>query len=149
MVTALRSQAPTARSALLSALRVVEEERRQVGPAEAEELATLLDLSPMQVAGVARFYDLLSSTPRGQRVLAVCRGIACFLHGSQQAIDMARASLGVAPGETTPDRRFTLRLVECIGDCDHAPAGLLDDAFVGPLTEERLRAVLSEPGAMA
>lgn len=138
----LRRTEPTAQCALLTALRLMQQERRQIGVAEVEEVAGLLGLSPAYVDGVARFYDQLSREPTGRQMVSVCRGIACYLHGSEERAEQIGRALGVRPGETTADGRLTLRLVECIGDCDQAPAVMLDDQFLGAVTAEGLRALL-------
>ena len=141
----LRRTEPAAQCALLTALRLMQQERRQIGVAEVEEVATLLGLSPALVDGVARFYDQLSREPTGRHVVSLCRGIACYLHGSAERADQIGLALGAGPGETTADGRVPLRLVECIGDCDHAPAVMLDDAVLGAITPEGLRTLLDQP----
>ena len=141
-IAALRERGPTSRSALLTALRLTQQERGRVGPDEVEELAGLLDLTPMVVDGAARFYDQLSREPTGRHVIALCRGIACYLRGSEVARAQLERLLRVRPGETTGDGAVTFRLVECIGDCDHAPALMLDDAFLGAFSPEPLAAAL-------
>lgn len=142
----IRRSEPTAQCTLLTALRLVQQERRHIGVAEVEEVAALLSLSPALVDGVARFYDQLSREPTGAHVVAVCRGIACFLRGSGERADQIGRALGVGPGETTADGRVTVRLVECIGDCDHAPAVMLDDTFLGAVTADELRTLLDQRG---
>lgn len=143
----LRQTAPSAQCALLTALRLTQQERRQIGVAEVEEVATLLGLSPMVVDGVARFYDQLSREPTGRHVVALCQGIACYLHGSPERARQIGQALGIDPDGTTADGRVTFRLVECIGDCDHAPAVMLDDTLAGAITADALLALLdqSEP----
>jgi NADH-quinone oxidoreductase subunit E len=144
-ITALRQRGPTARSALLAALRLAQQERGHVGPAEVEELAGLLDLTPAVVDGAARFYDQITGDLTGHHVVALCRGIACFLRGGNDARQQLEQFLGVEPDQTTGDRQVTFRLVECIGDCDHAPAVMLDDAFLGAFSQARLAAALAPP----
>ena len=139
-----RRAGPSAQGALLTALRLTQRERRQVGVAEVEYLARLLDLSPAVVEGVARFYDQISREPTGRQVVSLCRGIACYSRGAGTASEALRAALGVGPGETTADGRITFRLVECIGDCDHAPAVMLDDRFLGAATPAGVRAALDQ-----
>lgn len=143
-ITALRERGPTARSALLTALRLAQAERGRVGPAEVEELAALLDLTPAVVDGTARFYDQITAEPTGRQIVALCRGIACFLRGGAAAQTELAQFLGVGPGATTSDGATTFRLVECIGACDHAPAVMLDDALLGAWSRERLVAALGQ-----
>ncbi len=131
-----RAEEDSPRHALLTALRVVQRERRKVGREEVSYIAELLGVSPAVVQGVARFYDQITETPTGQHVLSLCRGISCYLCGADEVTAAVMELLEVRPGETTADGRFTLRLVECIGDCDRAPAAMVDDRFVGPVAAE-------------
>jgi NADH-quinone oxidoreductase subunit E len=144
-IAAVRQAEPSAQCALLTALRLTQQERQHVGVEEIDYLATLLDLSPMVVDGVARFYDQLSPEPVGRHVVALCRGIACYLRGAERIREDLREALGVDPGHTTADGMVTFRLVECIGDCDHAPAVMLDDEFLGAATAATVRARLKRP----
>ncbi len=136
-----RAQEDSSRHALLTALRVVQRERRKVGPEEIVYIAGLLGLSPAIVEGVARFYDQITDTPTGLHVVRVCRGITCYLRQSERIADDLKGFLGIKDGDTSPDGKFSVRLVECIGDCDHAPAGMVDDRFVGPLDEQALHTI--------
>ena len=129
------------RSAFCSPRFLTQQERHRVGVEEVEELAALLGLSTATVEGVARYYDQISREPTGSHVLSLCRGIACYLHGAEARVDELRAALGAGPGETTADGRVTFKLVECIGDCDHAPAVMLDGQFLGAATGRQAYAV--------
>jgi len=141
-ITELRDRGPTPQSALLGALRLVQLERGCVSPQEVQDVAAILELSPAVVDGVARFYDEISREPVGEHVLGVCRGIVCYLRGAPDLLHEVEQLLGIGPGQTAADRKVTLRAVECIGDCDHAPAALLDDAFIGPASIDLLRSRL-------
>jgi NADH-quinone oxidoreductase subunit E len=147
LIADLRRSAPSAQCALLTALRLTQQERRHVGVEEVEDLATLLGLSPALVDGVARFYDQLSREPTGRHVVSLCRGIACYLRGSGARAEQLQRALGVGPGATAADGRVTFRLVECIGDCAHAPAVMLDDVFLGAAEPGELLAVLERPAS--
>ncbi len=148
-IEAARSEEESLRHALLTALRVVQRERRQVGSAEIAYIADLLDLSPAVVQGVARFYDQITQTPTGQHVLSLCRGISCYLCGADDVAAEVMEVLAVGRGGTTADGQFTLRLVECIGDCDHAPAAMVDDRFIGPVEGGAIRALTRAEGGSA
>jgi NADH-quinone oxidoreductase subunit E len=133
-ISQLRDRGPTPQSALLSALRLVQHEHGRVGQQEVQAVAALLGLSPALVDGVARFYDQISREPVGGHVVSVCRGIACYLRGAEPLLQQVERVL--------VDGSVTLRRVECIGDCDHAPAALLDDAFIGPVSIDSLKSRL-------
>jgi NADH-quinone oxidoreductase subunit E len=138
----LRRREPSAQCVLLTALRLTQLERHRVGVEEVEELAALLGLSTATVEGVARFYDQISCETTGSHVLSLCRGIACSMRGAEARAGELCETLGIAPGETTTDGHVTFKLVECIGDCDHAPAVMLDDTFLGAATAADVRSLL-------
>ncbi len=133
-ISELRDRGPTPQSALLSTLRLVQHANGRIGQQEVQEVAALLDLSPAVVDGVARFYDQISPEPVGRHVVSICRGIACYLRGAEPLLQQVEQVL--------VDESVTLRRVECIGHCDRAPAALLDDAFIGPVSVDSLKSRL-------
>lgn len=135
---------PERRSSLLPALRLAQ---REVGwlPREViEEVADIVGVDPHACVALISFYDLLYSEPVGKYVLGMCDGLACHLLGSGRLIEHLSKRLGVEPGETTPDGVFTLRTFECLADCIHAPCMLMNDDYIGNLTEEKLDALIEE-----
>lgn len=106
------------------------------------ELAGNLDVPLSEVFGVATFYSFLATRPQGRHVIRVCRSLPCYLQHSEPVIAAVRGELGIEPGQTTADGRFSLELVNCIGACDRAPAMLVDDDVHGELTPEKIAAIL-------
>ena len=96
------------------------------------------------VYGVATFYSFLSVRPMGRNVIRVCRSLPCHLKSAETVVDVLTRSLGITPGETTGDGRFSLELVNCIGACDHAPAMLVNGNLHGDLTPDGIAAILEE-----
>src|SRR5512137_2970834 len=96
-----------------------------------EQTAISFGLSVSEVFGVATFYHLLSTKPLGQNVIRVCKCIPCYLKSSQLVVETIQKELGISPGETTPDGRFSFQLTNCIGACDQAPAMLLNHDLHG------------------
>jgi NADH-quinone oxidoreductase subunit E len=109
-----------------------------------EQVAHDKDLSVGEVYGVVTFYHFLSTRPLGRNVIRVCKSIPCYLNSSQTVIDFIQAKLGIAPGETTPDGKFSLQLTNCIGACDRAPAMLLNHVLYGNLTPAKIVQILKE-----
>jgi len=102
-------------------------------------VASLLDLAPAFVWGVVTFYTMYNRAPVGEKLIQVCTSISCHLAGAEKVYAACRKKLGdLAPGETTPDGKFTVVEVECLAQCDKAPAVMVngDDHFV--ITEENL-----------
>jgi NADH-quinone oxidoreductase subunit E len=135
---------PQARSALLPALDIAQREAGYLSPQVLREVAVLMDLPPVEVASVASFYTMLYRRPVGKHVIQVCTNISCSLMGAEHIVNVLRKKLGIEVGETTPDGRFTLLTVECLGSCGTAPMMQVDDTYYENLTEERLDAILAE-----
>ena len=106
------------------------------------EIAKSLDLPLSEVYGVATFYYFLSTKPQGRHVIMICKSVPCFLEDSESIIDSIKKELGIKPGETTPDGRFSFELVNCIGACDKAPAMLINSDVHGNLTPEKISQIL-------
>jgi formate dehydrogenase subunit gamma len=107
-------------------------------------VAQALNLSRAEVHGVVTFYHDFRKQPPGRHVLKLCRAEACQAAGCDVLAAHAEARLGVAIGETTPDRRITVEAVYCLGLCAIAPSAMLDGRVVGRLDAQRLDALLAE-----
>jgi len=107
-----------------------------------EELARSLGVTVGEVYGVATFYSFISTQPRGEYVVRVCKGVPCDLRQLPQIISAIEAAVGVRFGETTPDGKFSLELTNCIGACDHAPAMLVNSELHTDLTPEAVPRIL-------
>jgi NADH:ubiquinone oxidoreductase subunit E len=127
-VRAIAEQYPESRSAVMPALRIAQERHGGWLPPEAfQEVGDALDLTPGYCKGVATFYDMFHLAPVGERLVEVCTNICCGLRGAQDVLAAFESELGVAPGETTADGKFTLRAVECIGGCGWPTVVAIDD----------------------
>jgi NADH-quinone oxidoreductase subunit E len=106
-------------------------------------VAQTLGIPIGEVYGVATFYSFLTTKPTGRNVIRVCKSLPCYLKHSKMIIEAIEAEIGIKPGETTADRRFSLELTNCIGACDKAPAMLVNDDVHGELTPDKIAQVLS------
>jgi NADH-quinone oxidoreductase E subunit len=106
------------------------------------ELATALGLSISEVYGVATFYSFLSIKPQGRNVIRICKSLPCYLKDAQTIIDSVRKEIGIKPGETTADGKFSFELTNCIGACDKAPAMMVNDDVHGDLTSKKISKIL-------
>lgn len=128
-----------------SLLNMIKEEQRKSGYVSEEAMAGMaqgLQLPIGDVYGVATFYSFLSTRPMGRHVIRICKGVPCFLQDGAMMIESIQKAIGVSPGETTADGRFTFELTNCIGACDQAPAMLVDDEVYGDLTPEKISEIL-------
>jgi NADH:ubiquinone oxidoreductase subunit E len=97
-------------------------------PHEAIKAISLaLDKPYSEVAGVIGFYSFFSTVPRGDHVVRVCLGTACYVRGGKKVLDAIRKALAIEVGQTTPDRRFSLDIARCFGACGLAPVIMVDD----------------------
>ncbi len=131
------------RGACISALRIVQSHRGYVSDETLRDLACFLEMTPDELDGVATFYNLIFRKPVGKRVLKACDGVVCWMLGSKSLLRYLEEKLGIKAGETTPDGRFTLLPICCLGDCDHAPVMMVNDTLVRNLTPELLDEVLA------
>ncbi|HCJ10264.1 MAG TPA: NADH-quinone oxidoreductase subunit NuoE [Clostridiales bacterium] len=130
--------------ALLPVLREVQDAVGYLPQEALERVALGLGLSLSQVYGVATFYSLLYTKPKGKYTVRVCESAPCHVQGAQEVIDTLVRELGISFGETTPDGLFTLEKVSCLGVCGVAPAVMIGDRVYGNLTPETVVAVLQE-----
>ena len=115
-----------------------------MSPDDQERVAQRLELPPAWVAGVVSFYTMITDRPLGRHHLQLCRTLSCALRGSERVLEHIRATLGIDDGETTPDGRFTLTTVECLGSCGTAPVVQINDDYHEDLTVERLDRILAD-----
>lgn len=154
----LKGVYPNSRSVLLPALHIAQQEVGWLHPDAMADVARQLGLTTADVQAVASFYSMYYKQPVGQYVIDVCHNIACALLGGRSLLHHMCERLGVEEGEMTPDGLFTVRPVECLAACDHAPCVQVNGMLEGPLTAdtadallERLRsqASLREPQGVA
>jgi len=134
---------PTKRAVLLPALHLVQHEYGWIPVGAMEEVAALLELAPAEVMDTATFYEEYWLRPKGKYLIQVCRSISCELCDSRQLTSHCKKKLGIDIGETTPDGRFTLIELECLGACGTAPVALVNDVLHEQLTVEKLDSVLA------
>jgi NADH-quinone oxidoreductase E subunit len=140
----IRDEYVDAQSALLPALYLAQQDYGGWLPAEAyEEVAAVMALPATQVAATASFYTMLNRKPVGRHLIQVCTNISCSLLGAGHLVDYLGRKLGIEPGETTADGKFTLLEVECLGSCGTAPMMQLDDTYYENLTEEKVDQILA------
>lgn len=109
------------RWALIPLLQRIQEEYGYIPPEVVPRIAERLGLFPAQVQGVITFYTQLYTSPRGKKIVRVCRGTACHVRGGKSILKLVKQHLGLEEGQTTPDFEYTLETVACIGVCALAP----------------------------
>ena len=129
-------------SLVLPCLRRIQEERGFVADTDIDELVAYLGVPRIQIEEVLSYYTQLHRAPIGRWHLQACRNVACSMRGAEGVVAQIGERLGIAPGETTADGRFTLSTVECLGSCGTAPVVVVNEAYHDNLSPERLDALL-------
>jgi NADH-quinone oxidoreductase E subunit len=139
---AILARYPDKEAAILPALHLAQREFGYVTDEAIVGVAEILGFTPARIEGVATFYTMYNRKPVGKYHVQICRNISCSLLGAEHLIEHVSKKLGIRPGETTPDGKFTLSKVECLGSCGTAPVLQLNDDYHENLTEETIDALL-------
>ena len=107
-------------------------------------VASILKLEPIEVYEVATFYSMYNLEPVGKYMFEVCQTGPCMINGSDEIIQYIGKKLGIKPGETTVDRMFTLKTVECLGACGYAPMMQLGKTYREHLTKDKVDKIIDE-----
>ena len=140
----LLTRYPDKEAVILPALYLAQREFGHVSDEAIVYIAGLLGRSPAQIEGVATFYTMYNRKPVGKYHVQICRNISCSLLGAEHLIEHVAGKLGVKPGGTTPDGKFTLSLAECLGSCGTAPVMQVNDDYYENLTEASIDAILDK-----
>ncbi|MEF9973418.1 MAG: NADH-quinone oxidoreductase subunit NuoE [Clostridia bacterium] len=111
-------------------------------------IAKGLGVTLSEVYGVATFYSQFALEPRGRFIIGVCLGTACYVKGSKAILEEIEKGLGVTPGHTTDDQRFTLKDTRCLGACGLAPVMMINEDVYGRLVPEDVHGILEKYRAM-
>ncbi|KIQ04923.1 MULTISPECIES: NADH-quinone oxidoreductase subunit NuoE [Pseudomonas] len=130
------------RAASIEALKIVQKERGWVPDGAADAIGAILGIPASDVEGVATFYSQIFRQPVGRHIIRVCDSMTCFIGGHENVLGSIKSELGIVPGQTTADGRFTLLPVCCLGNCDKAPAMMIDDETFGDVQPEGVAQLL-------
>jgi NADH-quinone oxidoreductase subunit E len=129
-------------SLVLPCLRRIQEDRGYVANSDIEELAVFLGVPPIQIEEVLSFYTQFRRKPIGRWHLQFCHNVSCSMNGAENVLAHVERKLGIKPGQTTPDGRYTLSTVECLGSCGTAPMMMVNDGYHENLTLTKLDELL-------
>lgn len=131
------------KSALLPLLHIAQAESDGwLSTSVMDQVAAILNIQPIEVYEVASFYTMFHLEPVGKCMIEVCRTSSCWLRGAYDIIQHIENRLGIKEGETTPDGKFTLRTVECLGSCGTAPMLQIGEDYHENLTTAKVDALL-------
>ena len=129
-------------SFVLPCLRRIQEDRGYVADSDIDALVEYLGVPRIQIEEVLSFYGQFRRKPIGRCHIQACRNVSCSLLGAERILDHLTKTLGIAPGQTTADGRYTLSTVECMAACGTAPVLMIDDAYHESMTPEKIDALL-------
>jgi NADH-quinone oxidoreductase subunit E len=127
----------------IDALKIVQAHRGWVSDESLRAIARHLEMSAEELEGVATFYNLIYRRPVGDKVILLCNSITCWIKGCDQLGQQISQQLGIEPGETTADGRYTLLPVTCLGACDKAPVMMVGDDLHEDLDAAALRVLFA------
>ena len=125
-------------------LQAVMDEFRYVPLEAIERIAQKTEMNETQLYGVATFYAQFRLTPVGERIVKVCHGTACHVGGAEGLTESMEERLGVKDGENTPDMKYTLSSVACVGCCSLAPVVMVDDTTYGRLDRKKAAQIIDK-----
>ena len=132
-------------SAVMSALRFVQDEKGWIATEDMTDIALYLGMPQMAVYEVATFYHMYNLKPMGKHTLTVCTNLSCQLGGANETVAYLKTKLGIGLGEMTADGRFGLLEGECMGACIDAPLFTINNKkMCGRLTPEKIDQILAE-----
>ena len=114
-------------------------------PAEVQEVVSQDLVVPVaKIYGVITFYSFFTMTPKGKHPVSICMGTACYVRGAEKVLDEFKKELGLQVGQTTPDGKFSLSSLRCVGACGLAPVVMVGDKTYGRVAPDDVRNILKE-----
>jgi NADH-quinone oxidoreductase E subunit len=138
----LASRYPVARSAVMPALYIAQQEEGYITQAALQAVAEAINMTVDDVESVATFYTMFYRQQPGKKVIKVCTSISCYLRNCDAIVSYLEQRLGIKRGETTADGNYTLLTSECLASCGTAPVLQVNDEFVENVTTEMVDALI-------
>ena len=131
------------KSALIDILHDTQAEIGYLPKDALQQIGAGLGIPLSRVYCVVTFFKAFSLTPRGRHLINVCLGTACHVRGSDKVLEQIEKELGIKTGENTPDLKFTLETVNCVGACALGPMVIIEEDYHGEMTPEKVSEVLN------
>ena len=130
------------RGILIHTLQEIQEKHRYLPEEELKKLSRRFNLSLAEIYSVASFYKMFYFTPRGEKIVKVCLGTACYVRGSKKVLTALEEKFGIKDGETTSDLSLTLETVGCLGCCGLAPVSTINEEIIGEVGEKKIEKLI-------
>jgi NADH-quinone oxidoreductase E subunit len=137
-----RKKYPTALAAVMDAIYIGQEQNGFISNEVMEEIADVLGIDKVNVLSVVTFYTMYHTKPIGKYHIQVCTNVSCMLRGAYEIWDQVKAKLGLENMQVSPDGRFSLEEVECMGACGYAPMIAVNEDYHENLTKEKVVQIL-------
>lgn len=138
----LLTRYPERRAALLPALHLAQREFGWISREVMEYLSQLMEIPVTEILDTVSFYTMFKTYPSGKYHIQVCSTLSCALRGSREIFEHLTKKLGIKEGDVTPDGKFSLMKVECLGSCGTAPVVQINDDYYEGMTPEKLDNIL-------
>lgn len=135
---------PKQKDSLIAILNEIQEKYGYIPKQCQMEISKYLEIPMAEIYGVITFYSRFTTSPKGKYNIAVCLGTACFVKGAQSILDRLKERLKISGGETTPDGKFSIDEVRCVGACGLAPVFMVNDEVYGNATVKMVDEVLDK-----
>jgi len=132
------------KSNMIPILQAVQAEYGYLSEESISAIAKYMRLSESVVYGVSTFYAQFKFVPVGDKLIRVCRGTACHVRGVSRVLDETSKLLGIGPGETTDDLKYSLESIACFGSCALAPVMVVNEDVHGKVTPDKVKQILGE-----
>ncbi|MFA6750806.1 MAG: NADH-quinone oxidoreductase subunit NuoE [Fermentimonas sp.] len=128
-------------------INILHETQHEFGylPAEVQDvIAHNLHVSVAQVYGVVTFYSYFSMIPKGEHPISICTGTACYVRGAEKVLEEFKKELNIKVGETTPDDKFSINCLRCVGACGLSPVVLVGERVFGRVSPDGVKSIIDE-----
>lgn len=143
IVSIIGDYAPRDKSNLIAILQQVQKSEGYITSEAVSSISSHLSISRSQIFGVASFYSQFKFNPPGRNSIRICLGTACHVQGGDFLLNALRSEIGISPNETTPDGRFDLERVACLGCCALAPVVMINDDIFSNMSVVKLKEILN------
>jgi NADH-quinone oxidoreductase subunit E len=140
---------PDDASSLIQVLLEIQRENRWLPKEALEKISKKLKVPLNQIQHIVTFYKVFSLNPKGRHEIHVCTGTACHVRGAPRILDSVQGQIGIGPGETDLDLKFSLETVNCVGCCALGPVMVMDGEYHGQMNLRKVTALLGAHAAEA
>lgn len=132
------------KEAILPCFHIAKEKCGVISEEMVSFLAKRVNLPKVEVYSVASFYSMFGFKEQGKYTVRVCVSLPCWLKGSKLILETLEKELNIKEGEGTPDKKFTIEAVSCLGLCDQAPAMMVNEKIYGDLTPKKIKEIIKQ-----